>query len=125
MTAAGAPPPRITDGGLQVERTSLAWQRTGCSIVVLVGVGVRLAAHLDSAWITTVVSMVGLVAALAVLTIIRQTMPDRRALALDNDTGQVYVRSTAATRGLLMSAVVAAMGAAALLGVLAMAFAGR
>lgn len=125
MTAAGAPPPRIADGGLQLERTSLAWQRTGCSIVVLVGVGVRLAAHLDSAWLTTVVSMVGLVAALAVLTIIRQTMPDRRALALDSDTGQVYVRSTAATRGLLMSAVVAAMGAAALLSVLAMAFAGR
>jgi uncharacterized membrane protein YidH (DUF202 family) len=125
LTEAGAPPPRIADGGLQLERTSLAWQRTACSIVIVAAVGTRLAAHLGSLWITAAASVVGLCAALAVLITVRQTMPDRRALALDSDSGRVHLRSTAANRGLLMSAAVAAMGAVALLGVLAMASAGR
>lgn len=125
MTAAAVPPNRIADGGLQLERTSLAWQRTACSIVILAAVGIRLAAHLDSVWITVAASVVGVGAALAVLVAIRQTMPDRRDLALDDDSGLVYLQATAANRGLLMSAAVSAMGAIALLGVLTVASTGR
>ena len=121
MSAASSPEPRLADGGLQVERTSLAWQRTGCSIVVLAAVGIRLGAHLDRTWITVTASVVGLVAALDVLMIIHQTMPNRRALSLDPGTGRVHLQHSAANRGLVMSAAVAAMGVVALIGVLVMA----
>lgn len=119
------PPNRLADGGLQLERTSLAWQRTACSIVILAAVGIRLAAHLDSVWITVAASVVGVGTALAVLVVIRQTMPGRRALALGGDSGLGYLPASATSRGLLMSVAVSAMGATALLGVLAMASTGR
>ncbi|MFT4395363.1 DUF202 domain-containing protein [Gordonia lacunae] len=125
MTAAAVPPNRLADGGLQLERTSLAWQRTACSIVILAAVGIRLAAHLDSVWITVAASVVGVGTALAVLVVIRQTMPGRRALALGGDSGLGYLPASATSRGLLMSVAVSAMGATALLGVLAMASTGR
>ncbi|WP_204865976.1 MULTISPECIES: DUF202 domain-containing protein [Nocardiaceae] len=35
----------LGDGGLQVERTALAWRRTECSVAVCALVGLRLAAH--------------------------------------------------------------------------------
>lgn len=35
----------LGDGGLQVERTALAWRRTECSVAVCALVGLRLATH--------------------------------------------------------------------------------
>ncbi|UUE28374.1 DUF202 domain-containing protein (plasmid) [Rhodococcus qingshengii] len=48
----------LGDGGFQVERTNLAWERTVGAIVVCAGAGIRMAAHAGQPLVAGVAALV-------------------------------------------------------------------
>ncbi|MGZ8178797.1 DUF202 domain-containing protein [Williamsia sp. SKLECPSW1] len=110
----------LDDGGLQLERTSLAWQRTSCSLLVAAAVGVRIAAHLGQSWLGVLLVPAAFVAACAAIARVRTSTPGRRELAMD-DEGLVILRRPASRPCALLSLAVVATGVAALILVLTVA----
>lgn len=114
---AARPSAPLPDGGLQVERTALAWHRTACSLMIFELVGVRITAELREGALT------GLLIALTVPTLIlivtgvpRSASTGHRLATSEN--GVIHVRSPDGRRPLLLSLLVAALGVTCLLAVL-------
>jgi len=114
-----ARPPSVPlpDGGLQVERTALAWHRTACSLMIFELVGVRITAELRETALT------GLLMTLTVPTLVlivtgvpRSATPGHRLVV--SEDGVIHVQSPDGRRPMLLSLLVAALGVTCLLAVL-------
>lgn len=114
---AAAPPVTLADGGLQVERTALAWHRTAASLMIFELVGVRITAELREMALT--VALMALTAPTLVLIVTgvpRSSSPGHRLAVGEN--GVIHVQSPDGRRPLLLSLLVAALGVTCLLTVL-------
>jgi len=114
---ATAPSVPLPDGGLQVERTALAWHRTACSLMIFELVGVRITAELRETALT------GLLMTLTVPTLVlivtgvpRSATPGHRLVV--SEDGVIHVQSPDGRRPMLLSLLVAALGVTCLLAVL-------
>ncbi|MEV2226767.1 DUF202 domain-containing protein [Nocardia vinacea] len=100
----------LSDGGLQVERTSLAWQRTECALVVCALAGVRVTAALGQGYLAVLLSVPALgFTAAGLLGSIRP----RQRLAVTDD-GLIFWCASVGFRALLMSLLASVLGLACL-----------
>ncbi|MEU2141666.1 DUF202 domain-containing protein [Nocardia rhamnosiphila] len=99
----------LSDGGLQPERTALAWRRTVCSLLIFELVAARVAGELDR----PLLAVVFITATVPTLTLMRgsrsRSAPAAHGLAEDA-AGVVYSTSPVGRRGLLLSVLVATFG---------------
>lgn len=104
----------VGDGGLQVERTELSWQRTSCALVVVALVGIRCSAMVNQ-WLLVVVTGLGALCAAGFVVqcgrVRASTHRDRGVTA----GGRVHVARSGAGRMVVLTALVSAMGVAALI----------
>lgn len=107
----------LGDGGLQVERTALAWRRTECSLVVGFLVALRLAVHVDET-ATAATAAVVLTGAVAVIVAdIRRFRGRRRgdsAYSSPRNTGLRTAASAVITAALGVLALFITVGASTL-----------
>lgn len=114
---AAAPSAPSADGGLQVERTALAWYRTACSLLIFELVGVRITAELGEATLTGLLMAVTVPTLVLIVTGIPRSATYGHRLVV-GENGVTYVRSPDGKRPLLLSVLVAALGVTCFLAVL-------
>ncbi len=104
----------LADGGLQVERTALAWRRTGCSLMIFELAAARVVAELGQG----VVAVLFLASTAPTLVIMLSGVPRSAALGrslAQDENGVVYSPSSTGRRGLLLALLVALFGTLCLL----------
>ncbi|MEV3963727.1 DUF202 domain-containing protein [Nocardia sp. NPDC050193] len=104
----------LADGGLQVERTALAWRRTGCSLMIFELAAARVVAELGQG----VIAVLFLVSTAPTLVIMLSGVPRSAALGrslAQDENGVVYSPSSTGRRGLLLALLVALFGILCLL----------
>ncbi|WP_157172081.1 DUF202 domain-containing protein [Nocardia higoensis] len=113
-----APPSaRLADGGLQVERTALAWHRTACSLMIFELVGVRITAELgETALAVLLMALTVPTLVLIVTGVPRSATPGHRLVV--GEDGVVHVQTPDGRRPLLLALLVAALGVTCFLAVL-------
>lgn len=86
----------VTDEGLQNERTSLAWRRTGLSLVVAAGTMAKVTA---AQWhtVAAVWLVIGIPVGLAVLVVSTTTYHERRHDRMSRDPGLAVMGVSIAT----------------------------
>src|SRR5690606_25528415 len=105
------------DGGLQVERTALAWHRTACSLMIFELVGVRITAESGEAVLTVALMALTVPTLVLIVTgVPRSAIPGHRLVV--GDDGVIHVQSPDGRRPLLLSLLVATIGVTCLLAVL-------
>ncbi|NKY59949.1 DUF202 domain-containing protein [Nocardia flavorosea] len=104
----------LTDGGLQLERTALAWRRTGCSLLICELAAFRVMAELDQGFIA--VLFLAAVAPTLVIMLSGSSRPATAGHSLAEDEREmVYSSSSTGLRELLLALLVALSGALCLL----------
>lgn len=107
----------LSDGGLQVERTALAWYRTACSLLIFELVGVRITAESRETALTVLLMALTVPTLLLIVSgVPRSPSPGHRLAVGEN--GVTHVRSPDGKRPLLLSVLVAALGVTCFLAIL-------
>ncbi|MFI9538325.1 DUF202 domain-containing protein [Nocardia fusca] len=104
----------LADGGLQVERTALAWRRTGCSLMIFELAAARVVAEVGQG----VIAVLFLASTAPTLVIMLSGVPRSAALGrplAEDENGVVYSPSSTGRRGLLLALLVALFGTLCLL----------
>lgn len=104
----------LADGGLQLERTALAWRRTGCSLLIFELAAARVAAERGQGLIAVL-----FLAATAPTLVVMLSGSSRPATAAhplaEDEHGVVYSTSPTGLRGLVLALLVALFGTLCLL----------
>ncbi|WP_280437102.1 DUF202 domain-containing protein [Nocardia carnea] len=99
----------LADGGLQLERTALAWRRTGCSLVIFELAAARIVAEWGQGFIAVL-----FLAATAPTLVVMLSGSSRPASAghplAEGEHGVVYSTSSIGLRGLVLALLVALFG---------------
>ncbi|MFI5718199.1 DUF202 domain-containing protein [Nocardia sp. NPDC051750] len=96
----------LNDGGLQLERTALAWRRTGCSLMIFELAAARVVAEWGQGFVAVL-----FIAATAPTLVVMLSGWSRPATAghllAEDEHGVVYSSSSTGLRGLLLALLVA------------------
>jgi uncharacterized membrane protein YidH (DUF202 family) len=103
----------LLDGGLQMERTALSWQRTSCALVVIAVVGIRFSAMTNQWLLVALESVIALSAAALFVRCICRPASTHRDLAI-LQTGRVHLTHSAGVPMLMLTVIVSLMGLTAL-----------
>ncbi|WP_067857084.1 DUF202 domain-containing protein [Nocardia shimofusensis] len=100
-----------------MERTTLAWYRTACSLMIFELVGVRITAELRETASTVLLMVLTVPTLVLIVTGVPRSATSGHRLAVGRN-GVTYVRSPDGRRSLLLSLLVATLGVMCLLAVL-------